>query len=544
MIKSISWPLPTSLFFVILFSFGCTTTAPTGEGQAQSDYTEQRDPDRELASQLSTDAKALSESYFTSLVRDPKPIERWEENEGWIHLFQGQYAKAITAFEDALKGNPPAHTLMSSKIGLVRAHLEQAEVYLELKRSEDFLFPQWIELERRRPTAKHYEPWYQWMESAFAERGSKETLQAKYTHLASAEMSPWAQHAVRPQLDLPAQPSRVSSSYQRWVRFMISVSEEKWEDAGKHLKKALEVKAMLTLQGDEQRLPLKVFDPRITRSLLKYHLAQASSYCADIEMSGYYCGQALEMGSKPQEAISAYQKALSQLNALGNQSAFQLEHLVLSTHLELSGFMIELQARIALLGGGVLESAPSQTHSTSDSLWHALAQPISAPQANPFPQLFPERRRALGILASTAMAHPSLARQTSSPSSETSTPKGESQSLDYIASLGLVERWLDSMNYRYAIRLVDLDQRVRASKVLNSTEEARAGKRLQGRNRLNRLLLNAFNFLKMEQLRVAVKYFQRLKSDLPPISFSLEMTSDLLSGKSFDQRDRQASQGQ
>ena len=83
------------------------------------------------------------------------------------------------------------------------------------------------------------------------------------------------------------------------------------------------------------------------------------------------------------------------------------------------------------------------------------------------------------------------------------------KNLDYIASLALSDRWLDELHYIYAVELVKRDDRVRALKTLNAAEEAKAGSRLQGRNRLPRLLLSVHNQLKMGRFRVAAKYFQR-----------------------------------
>ena len=116
--------------------------------------------------------------------------------------------------------------------------------------------------------------------------------------------------------------------------------------------------------------------------------------------------------------------------------------------------------------------------------------------------------------------------------------------LNYLASLGLSDRWLDELHYLYAGMLIKRDQRVQALKVLNATEEAKAGSRLQGRNRLPRLLLSSYNQLKMGRYRVSAKYFQRLKAKIPALSFVLVMTSDILSGKSFENNGSRANVGQ
>ena len=142
------------------------------------------------------------------------------------------------------------------------------------------------------------------------------------------------------------------------------------------------------------------------------------------------------------------------------------------------------------------------------------------------PQLFPQRRRALGQAFSKALE------------------EAKGPQLSYVASLGLGDRWLDELHYQYADLLVQRDQRVQALKVLNAAEEAKAGSRLQGRNRLPRLLLSAYNQLKMGRHRVSAKYFQRLKEKIPALSFVLVMTSDILSGKSFENNGSRANVGQ
>ena len=131
--------------------------------------------------------------------------------------------------------------------------------------------------------------------------------------------------------------------------------------------------------------------------------------------------------------------------------------------------------------------------STSETLWTAFSQD----ESQNLPQLFPERRRALGQIFSKVLENAKGAQ------------------LNYLASLGLSDRWLDELHYLYAGMLIKRDQRVQALKVLNATEEAKAGSRLQGRNRLPRLLLSSYNQLKMGRYRVSAKYFQRLKAKIP-----------------------------
>lgn len=527
-----------------------------------------------MSQRLSCDAEAMKSSYFVALAQDAQAIKRWEESEGLIKFFQGHLTTAI----DLLYEETQSHEAQGSsdptlKIAHVRALIEMAETYHHLIELESYLLPQWLSYERGRPNATAQLDWYRWVELAalsaqtragHAEADAKrvERITQLMTELgARPEMNAWRSFASDLMAEVPRQPKRPKASYQRWVKFARAVHRGELEDARTLFKKLKLGKPLFKIVAKSEKggtqTTLKIYDPRVAQSLKSYYLQWGLLACQSVELEGYYCGRLYELRGDHKSAVDAYQRGQKQATQLINEprSRHRTDHLVLSIHTEISGIQVELSARLKRLGVNVQpqtstqaqlglpktlpsseiaakdHSKPSQPEqkksvSTQVTSTQEYWRRFQDPEQLSTPHLVPDRRAALSLLASAALE------------------ASQGPAINEVAMFGLVDRWLDELHYRYAQLLIHQDDRVSAMKALNTAEEVKFGARLGGRNRLTRLLLSAYNYLKMNQQRVTVKYLRRLQRDLPALSFALGMTSDVLSGKSFEQKEGNVTSGQ
>lgn len=524
-----------SLCFLLLNA--CTTAAPTDEQAVGSTQNDKANADLELMRSLRADYEALKSSVFVALSKDAKDLELWEKSEAWIKLYQGQINSALPLFESELKAQ--TKNISAVMVGKLRTQLELALSYQQLSEINQFLMNKWLAYERSRPNSELHEKWYQLMELLHLTQYSKdEQSQQKINKLRTQ----FANNNIQSEwlsflLDGGTSPDnvKVESQYRRWQSFVRLVEAKKLSKASKKLSKLKVSGLIFTAPGQDKIPDLKVFDPRIPEVLKEFYAASMLEECPTVAFGSYYCGRALEVLGEKKQAIIHHKKALVELDELRVKSAKSnfIEHVLLTSHTSLKSFKVEINARLKALGAVevsdiekkevvALSKQNKALPSTVDQLWSAYSQE----QSQALPELFPERRRVLGQIFSQVLE-------------EVKGPQ-----LDYLASLGLNDRWLDELHYQYAKLLVNKDQRVKALKVLNASEEAKAGSRLQGRNRLPRLLLSAYNQLKMGRHRVSAKYFQRLKEKIPALSFVLVMTSDILSGKSFENNGSRANVGQ
>ena len=524
---------------VIAFMFSaCTTAAPTDEQGAVTPSADHKSTsDQSVVQSLQADYKLLQNSIFVSLSKDAKDLELWEKSEAWIKLYQGQVHEALPTFETEIKAQDTVNPAII--VGKLRSQLELAVSYQHLNTVNQFLIKDWLSYERSRPDSDLHKQWYQLIEILYLSQNQqnaldqqslkKLTLEAKK----SEELSEWLSFL----LEGGSSPAniKIETQYRRWQSFTKLLKAKKIAKAGKKLSKLKARGFIFTASGQGKIPDLEVFDPRIPRVLQDYYASAILESCKSVPFGSYYCARAHEILNETDLAIAHYKKAQQELQQLLNQAPQNyIEHVLLTSHTSFSGFEVELRARLHALGEKSTDQSGSKTvkqedsakselqKSTPDILWTAFSQD----ESQTLPQLFPERRRALGQIFSKALEN------------------GKGAQLNYLASLGLNDRWLDELHYLYAGMLIKRDQRVQALKVLNTTEEAKAGSRLQGRNRLPRLLLSSYNQLKMGRYRVSAKYFQRLKAKIPALSFVLVMTSDILSGKSFENNGSRANVGQ
>lgn len=526
------------LLLMLTHTLGCTTKAP--EGSKVSERNSQDTPEVS-AKWLIKDQQSVDDSIFVHLSKDATEIEAWENSEAWIQYYQGQLKVALNSFEVELsrKTSPHQNRLL---IGQVRARLELASSYAHLAEISHYLTPLWLDYERDRPNIDVHKRWYnliEWLnlqDQQLSDPIERERSKTLSRELATKDDTKTLLMWLSGQSEKPAPALKVRRSYKKWHQFALALKNGKLNEAQALYKKVKTDAHLLTSKGNDKIPSLKVYDPRAPKTLSHFYAQLVLQNCGDLTFGQYYCGRAYELLQQPLKAITAYNKAKTQLKGLitppspqGQPNQLWAHHLLLSSHLSLDSFSLELQARLKSLEASKAQTTTSIDQSTKvgnkstvAELWSLYG--LSADQQ--IPSLFPERRRPLSTLIAEALE------------------KEKGEDLDYVASLSLTDRWLDELHYLYAVELIRRDKRVQALKTLNAAEEAKAGARLKGRNRLPRLFLSVLNQLKMGRYRVGAKYFQRLKGKLPALSSSLMMTSDILSGKSFEQNGSRANAGQ
>lgn len=521
------------LGFALLSFAACTTPIPVDPNQPKENQKEEKD----LVSKEDLTQLTQTTSLFSKLAQDPTTLDQWEKSDGWVMYYQGKLHEAIEAF-----GSPNPQ----NGLGLARAHLELADSYQHFAESTERVVQEWLMLERQSPHAERYALWLDWTEltikvhieglSALNHEGLKQLNTRLISH---PEMHQWAKVAV--ELNPDHQPAQASQSYRLWLEFAqqvtraktgnqeaLKIARKKQSRLMKRQGRAL-IQPVYSTQPDPQHPEHKVYDPRLASIHRDYHALEAlealSSLSSD-PWSKLLQARASLLLKNYAHAIELLASIIQEEKTLTPPSdAF----LLLTSNLSQAEVLNETRARLvhAHCALNQLEQATSsydQLRSISPqsinqniwSLWASATCPKliggTAQMTEDQLKLFPQVRRPLIQAVSERIKGPAAER---------------------LASLGVAERWLDELQYHYAWAMSTLDHRVPALKALSSAEDSRSPMRLGGHNRLHRLSLSATHQINLRRLRVASKYFLRLREQLPAVAALAEMTSDVLSGTSF-----------
>jgi len=514
------------------FTLSCTTPIPQDEAQVQA----AQEPKEQL-SQSQRSAISSNDSLLTALARDPATLDAWEASDGWVMFYQGKLAEAIEAF-----GEPSPQTAL----GLARAHLELAESYQSFALATEAVAAEWLKLERQSPHAALYQRWLDWTEyslrlssPAQSQEGSAQ-LKLLRDRLSSLEsMESWLK--VASELKPEHAPREASAPYRLWLSFAEAVERARAGDqsalsqARKRQARLMKrsgvalIKPILVDQAQADQPEHKVFDPRLASVHSHYHALESLHALSKLSAPWTRLLQA-----RAHSVLGQHARAQSALESLVKPNAAlpkpSESFLLLTSHLTQADVMREVHARLISAHcklrqldqlPALLKTLKSDTEETMNAtvwrLWAAAScKELIDADMKAFIQaqlkLFPQARRPLIQASFDLVKGPSAER---------------------LASLGVAERWLDELQHVYASAMSELDHRVPALNALSSAEDSGSPMRLGGHNRLGRLALSATHQIKLRRLRVASKYFLRLREQLPSVAALAEMTSDVLSGASF-----------
>jgi hypothetical protein len=104
-----------------------------------------------------------------------------------------------------------------------------------------------------------------------------------------------------------------------------------------------------------------------------------------------------------------------------------------------------------------------------------------------------------------------------------------------IAELGLIDRYVDAVQRRFADALIRLDDPARAVKMREAAEEKAQAQAPSARNTLSALTAAALDSVAIGRPRVALKYLGRMSEALPAAGGPAEMLRDLLSHRALEQ---------
>ena len=480
----------------------------------------------------------LKASLFVTLTGKTDVIQRWEQSNAWIAYYQGQLYQALELFAQQSKLSE------LDAIAVARIHLDLSEIYQNLEDIQRLLLAEWLKSEQGRPRADLHKMWYQWIaygmqklltpDSKTSNHDTANQPEATFTD----EMKPWVQLLTH--VDDADVPDQASTAYRKWFSFYKHVSKGNWDKADRLWKRLKLSTPMIKVKGQGDIPALAVYDVRVLSSVQKYHAHMAIRTSKDLQGWGQLIHtQALMQAKKHTKAYQVVQTLLKKVPQTTPE-----EILVLNSVTQEQELHIKAMAYTSVLAHKLGESKACEAwlqkvkdfryqfdHSHSEdtnqkaskasmslvqSVWYYWARSFMD-QKSKVPQALLSKRRAY------------IQKTLDLVKTESKTPNG----FQSVAGLGMVERWLDQLYFRLAEATFRTDQRVYAFNILKSLEDLTAAMRLQGRNRLNRLILIAFNQLKMNRYRVTSKYFNRIRKEFPAIKSLIEMTSDLLSGKAF-----------
>lgn len=529
---------PLIIFICIMMS-SCTTKTTTVHHNKKQEH-----------AISSHDQEALRHSLFMQLSADQSTIRRWEKSDAWVAYYQGQLYQAIEAFNEK---PPPLNT--SDNIALARMHLSLSESYGTLYEIQKHLLKEWIDAEQKRPRADLHRSWYQWVEYAMQDQAG----QKPQAPLAE-NMQAWQAIIDSP---LTAEvPDEASTAYKRWFSFYQASLASHWSKANKKWKRLKLQHPMFKAKGKDEIPALPVYDIRIIPSVQKYHAAMAIQYSKSLESWGQLLhARALRLYGSHSDAYQVLKQLIAKppmnasvdllvLNAATQSSELQIQALAYAAveahylHLDKEKYQyLEMLHSFKYTVPTIPPSSKAKVQSKIEGQKQVTSNNNIVPKTDTFQRsnmtlvqqvwyywarsyLEPKTKMPEDMVAKRRV----FIQQTLDLVKNESKVEGGFQS---VASLGIVERWLDQLYFRLAEASIRSDQRVYAFNILKSLEDLGASMRVQGRNRLNRLILIAFNQLKMNRYRVTSKYLNRIRKELPVIKSLIEMTSDLLSGKAF-----------
>jgi len=287
------------------------------------------------------------------------------------------------------------------------------------------------------------------------------------------------------------------------------------------------IRPLLTVQAGPGQPEHKVFDVRLAAVHRDYHALEALEALSgsDDPWMALLKARAQALLGDYSAAVTSLQRTLQKEKPPSHPSG---SFLLLTSNLSREDVLNEARARLAQarcaleepsLASSLIQGLSKRAQNVNATIW-ALWATAQCPKLNYGDKqmtdaqlkLFPKMRRPLIQVALEQVKGPAAVR---------------------VASLGVAERWLDQLQYQYAHAMSAIDKRVPALNALSSAEDSRAPMRLGGRNRLNRLALSAAHQINLRRLRVASKYFLRLREQLPSVAALAEITGDVLSGTSF-----------
>lgn len=540
--------------------FQCTQKIDPQQNQQQKQ--QQKEVKNVILEDLGKD-QVLS-SWLSDLAKDIKPLKAWEENDGWVAYFQGDHALAFDHFskqmikflpiqptQDAELIEERNHTL----IGLMRSALSLSETYGWLHTLTADIFEDWQVIEAQRENATLKAEQITWLKNRFYQSNlSFELKNPEFEN--SAQISAFIEMSqILNTIKFDQKPILDDENFKKLMTFlqekksglMISVKDQnqkvhQFQDPLVHhfyriafatialqtaqLAQSSDAKHALVLDEIQALSELGQRDLAINRlkDLETKQIKITQAYPDQILLSDLLSTQDLALKQSATLIVLLYQKAIDLINqgqmiqaqALDQEAKTLMETLKVSTqnaHLSAklqSARALAYQERfkqiLALASQGKNDTNSKELNATNFDVNRLSYLPKIQDQQTELQEtelLFPQIRQPLLKIYQEKIGN---------------DPQ--------IVQFDLPERLINLQQRAYASIMLVQNQLVWALKSFEASEER--GLELGGKNTLNALLQNAIVNLYTQRLRVASKYLNRIRPNLPSIAWALDMLSDLL----------------
>ena len=560
--------LQVIILSVLLFQ--CTQKIDPQQNQQQKQ--QQKEVKNVILEDLGKD-QVLS-SWLTDLSKDIKPLKAWEENDGWVAYFQGDHALAFDHFSKQITKFLPIQATQDAElieernhtfIGLIRSAFSLSETYGWLHTLTADIFEDWQVIEAQRENATLNAEQITWLKNRFYQ--SNLSFEAKNPYFEnSAQISAFIEisqslNAIK----FDQKPILNDESFKKLISFL----QEK--------------KSGLMISVKDQNQKVHQFQDPLAHHFYQVAFATIALQTAQLAQTVQNTQNKQELGSSMHALVLDEIQALSEIgqrdlaiNRLKDLESKQLkitqaypDQILLSDVLSVQDFALKqkstlivllYQKAIDLINQGQMIQAQAldqeaktllETLKTSTQNAHLSAKLQSSKAL-----AYQERFKQILSLASQAKSDTTskdlnatnfdVNRLSYLPKIQESQTELQETDLLFpqirqpllkiyqekigndpqIVQFDLPERLINLQQRAYASIMLVQNQLVWALKSFEASEER--GLELGGKNTLNALLQNAIVNLYTQRLRVASKYLNRIRPNLPSIAWALDMLSDLL----------------
>jgi hypothetical protein len=544
------------LKIIFLSVFLCQCTQKIDPKQSQQQQQQKKEVKNLILEDLTKD-KALS-SWLTEVAKDIKPLKAWEDNDGWVAYFQGNHALAFEHFSKQITRFLPIQATNDAElivernhtlIGLVRSALSLSETYFHLHTLTADIFEDWQVIEEQRENRTLNVDQIAWLKSRFSENTFK--FDSKNPHFENTA-----------QITSFIEMSEILNGIKYDQNIILDDATFR-----KLLTFLQEKKSGLSISMKDQNQKVHHFQDPLVHHFYRIAFAVVALQTSQIALA--LVNDSANTNALRLDEIEAFNEvgqrdlAISRLKSLQTQNLqitqASMDQLILSEILTVqdlpfkqTSMLISLQYQqaIDLINQGQVAQAQSLDQEAKvllDGLKTSTAQAhLSAKLQLAKATAYQERFKQILNLAQQGKTNFDVNRLSYLPKIENPQSEWQENQLIFpqirqpllkiyqekigndpqIVQFDLPERLINLQQRAYASMMLVQNQLVWALKSFEASEER--GLELGGKNTLNALLQNAIVNLYTQRLRVASKYLNRIRPNLPSIAWALDMLSDLL----------------
>jgi tetratricopeptide (TPR) repeat protein len=494
------------LAFSLVCICGCSSTKPDSsvqKGQATAD-----DPAR-------VEIGAIKTSVLTGIAQDSQPLFDLAQKSGWGLYFRGQLMAAIDAFQPRIKSDADA------RIGAARAALGLARGYGQLDTLQKAILPELMKAQASRPNAASIAPWHAYIRFRLA--GVQSSAKADFEKAMKAgglgvlvPVSEQGGNTLSEALNTLAEKSApglgtaVTETYRSRlsIRTRLKLGQKRLAKRWRRLK--IEQPDLVVGEGTGA---FELWDAALGDIGRLYFAGLALEFLGNGQgCSTLYQGEAFFLLGDYQKAEAAFRAAGQiELKSLPLACALLSQAVTMAEYRQVA----EAGRAVAMARAGQIDEARIIAKGLANQ---TLAQKVRNASVTVElgekldPAFEPKIDRLVKIITTHLQGLGAAAKGTSD-----------------VAELSLVERYVDSIQRKWADTLSKADQRVEAARARTAAGDKTKAYEVSARNSFESLAASALDHFKIGQPRVALKYLTKLTKQQPMASALAEQLRDVLS---------------